>query len=316
MQSLTNNFAAFANACRSIAEDVVDENGFVAVRALLRRFNTQLLLRPLLVEAMLCELPDRGQESISDQDRWVVLVDSERYPIDAQDIDAESIHRPLSARFRNTVAHELAHSLAFRHEEFGAKLLIKNAHKSGKDSVQEIEQSVEKASPILLLPSGAMAQAFLPSAGQLTSEYLSEVRKSKGVSRDILINRLSLFKGMDQRLVELRPCLNNVAIGIGEWNNEGCAVFHKWPLYVNFDRNIMPSIVLSLMVKKFVLAQEIFSDNNFVACGGNDHSTSALLDAGTPRNPKTEKMRITCTIERTSHRPKNRFFFVLVAENS
>ncbi len=103
-----------AAICNAVGEACSDEHGFVAVRSLLSRFKAELILRPLLVEAMIASVELHDSSA-----RWAVLVDSERYPLDTGAIQRESLGSPLPARFRFTVAHELAHAVAFRPSEFG-----------------------------------------------------------------------------------------------------------------------------------------------------------------------------------------------------
>ena len=141
--------ASFAAVCGQIGNELANETGFVAIRDLLNRFHTQILIRPLLVEGMLASIEDkRGGEA--NAHRWAVLIDSETYPITEADIAHETSSRPLPARLRNTVAHELVHSLAFRPSEFGITLQLAAAGVESKyDLVRSIEQATESLSPLL-----------------------------------------------------------------------------------------------------------------------------------------------------------------------
>src|SRR5580704_4343442 len=91
-----------ANICTQMGNLCADTNGFVSVRSLLERFQTKLIARPLLVEAMIASMPNAESEG----SRWAVLVDSERYPVSQLDIERESFSQTLPVRFRFTVAHE------------------------------------------------------------------------------------------------------------------------------------------------------------------------------------------------------------------
>ena len=116
-----DELARIADACTAIGNEVADENGFVPIRNLLARFHANLLIRPLLVEGLLAST-EHGSENNLDAGRWSVLLDSETYQISELEVKAESQERPLPSRLRNTVAHELVHSLAFRPSEFGIRL--------------------------------------------------------------------------------------------------------------------------------------------------------------------------------------------------
>ena len=43
----------FTEVCTAIGNEIADERGFVSIRDLLRRFNADVIVRPLLVEGML-----------------------------------------------------------------------------------------------------------------------------------------------------------------------------------------------------------------------------------------------------------------------
>ena len=101
--------------------------------------------------------------------RWRLLVDSEKYTFPQGALAHESTTTPLPARFRNTVAHELTHSLAYRAKEFGVSLTLPTASDKKKSSemVAEIEQHTEHLSPLLLVPERAIAQRFPSTRGIL-----------------------------------------------------------------------------------------------------------------------------------------------------
>src|SRR5438552_4876718 len=112
------NLGPLFQACTDIANQVADNDGFVSIRRLLDRFRTNLRMRPLLVEGMIGSTHSaNGQPP-----QWTVLADSERYPDVGPSLDKECAAEPLTAQFRFTVAHELAHSLAFRTSECGVRL--------------------------------------------------------------------------------------------------------------------------------------------------------------------------------------------------
>src|ERR1039458_8341842 len=95
-----------ANVCAAIANEVADDSGFVSMRSLLARFQAHLLIQPMLVEGMLASI-EQSNGGTNGGGRWAVLIDSETYGVNEQNVESENGHRPLPNRLRNTIAHEL-----------------------------------------------------------------------------------------------------------------------------------------------------------------------------------------------------------------
>jgi hypothetical protein len=303
-QTLSNEeVAAFAQACITIANAVADEHGFVAILKLLKRFHAQLVIRPLLVEGMLATQPGAQSE-------WAVLVDSEKYGITDADVEQESIRRPLSSRLRFTVAHELAHSLAFRPSDFGIRLRNSvNTDDAKTEVVKAIEDITDRLTPLLLLSETALIQFFTSHPARTSASDLAELAQRTGVSRRALIGRLRGLSQTDADKVS-RYSLNNIAVCIGEWRDRH-AVIRNWPLFARFDRNVLPEFLLNLPNQDRLPAPIAFPDSSFAPCGGNCSELESVMYAGTVGIPHAQPMAVHCSAEQTARTVGTEFLIVV-----
>lgn len=301
----------FAATCRAIGNEVSDDFGFVPVRNLLSRFSAQLLIRPLLVEGMLASVEDSGRNGSNH--RWAVLIDSETYRISELHVDQETHERPLPSRLRNTIAHELVHSLAFRPAEFGIRLRIRNATAkiNANVLVAAIERETEKLSPLLLWSEKALAGLLARKREQLSLEDLTEVRASMGISRHVLINRLRLLSPTDSKDFRHHIGLRNLAIGMAEWTENGSAVLRSWPVFFNFDKNHVPSFLLRVARQDRLPAKEIFTDESFAMCGGSSNTLEFMVEAGSEEVRNARRLEVECNIESGSRRAGTEFLYVI-----
>ena len=297
--------------CGQIGNELANESGFVAIRDLLDRFHTEILIRPLLVEGMLASIEDKGSGEASTH-HWAVLIDSETYPVTEADIAQESTNRPLPARFRNTVAHELVHSLAFRPSEFGIKLQVADGGAESKyDLVRSIEQATESLSPLLLLPEKALSKLLRGRSTQVSVEELDALREELAISRPLLISRLAqLILNSSDGMRDL-SALRNMGIGIGEWTRDGTAVLRSWPLYINFENNIAPAAFRKLRHQDRISAVSVFPNSSFAMLGGVDCTTHFVSEAGLLDNPASEKMPVVCAISKTRKTIGSSFLYVM-----
>ena len=303
--------ASFAAVCGQIGNELSNESGFVAIRDLLTRFHTQILIRPLLVEGMLASIEDKGAAEANTH-RWAVLIDSETYRVTEADIAKESSDRPLPARLRNTVAHELVHSLAFRPSEFGIKLQLADGGTESKfDLVRSIEQATESLSPLLLLPEKALSKLLRGRSTQVSVEELDALREELAISRPLLISRLAQLSANHSDGMRDLPALRNLGIGIGEWTRHGTAVLRSWPLYINFENNVAPSLFRKLRHQDRVPAASVFPDGSFALSGGVECTTRFLSDAGLADNPASEKFPVVCGVSKTGKRIGSSFIYVM-----
>ncbi len=306
-----NELKRFAEVCTAIGNEVADDDGFVPVRNLLARFHTSLQIRPLLVEGMLASVENKSGNTI-DASQWAVLLDSETYPINELQVKEESREQPLPSRLRNTIAHELVHSLAFRPSEFGIRLRKhSNSEKSQSALVRVIERETERLSPLLLWPEKALAKLLSGKKQSLSVEDLKWVCRSMGISRYVLINRLCLLRPSDANGFRYRDGLKDLAIGIGSWVDGGNAVLRSWPLFVNFDRNIVPAFLHKLSHQDRMPAKTVFADDMFGMCGGTQNTVEFITDAGSSALPSAEKMKVQCVVEHTNKKTGSEFLYVL-----
>ena len=301
---------AWAAACLAVGDELADSNGFVAIRTLLQRFDAELVLRPLLVEAMLCEATD-ARDSASAAARWRLLVDSDKYSFPQNALTDEGPSAPLPSRFRNTIAHELTHSLAFRAKEFGVDLTLPaRGNQKPSDIIKEVERHTEELSPFLLAPECALDRWFPHTLDHLTPDRLTAARRAMGISRFVLIQRLNLLRSYGSgRMIE-RRCFGNVVVGVGTWAREGRAFLNGWPLFARFDSNESPAFVSALRREKNMVASLLTSDSAFVLNGGDAYSTALDVPAGTEKNPRSTALRLELLIENTKRRAGGSFYFV------
>lgn len=284
MSSRAARLTGLASACRSIADEVADANHFVSVRALLRRFNAQIVVRPLLVEAMLAERIGAADN----EPRWVLLLDSERYELSREQLDQEATARPLTARLRNSVAHELAHALAFRPAEFGVVL---ETHKGV--SLKDIEEETERVSPLLLVPDSAFDGLML--SGETALAQLDRLRRSLGVSRQVFVRRVQLLRHTGSPGIRPGEPFHDMALLTGSVRDDGAAVASSWPLFANFDRNVEPGFLHELRRQRSIPLGSILRQ----ASSSNVTSSAILtVPAGTEMHPTSEKMAVRIEVER------------------
>ena len=302
----------FAQVCSAIANEVAssDESGFVAIERLVDRVGATLILRPLLVEGMLASFP--GDSATPDKKRWAVLIDNETYPITSAELKRESFAKPLHVRFRNTVAHELVHLLAFRANEFGVPCQDVNELKGRHDEiVDQIEKDTERLSPLLLWPERSIEKHIGSKTTSIAIKDLVNISRGMGISRPVLISRLNLIPDSDPFRFKHTSALKNVAIGLGEWIDRRVASFRKLPLFINFDRNVVPSFLLRLRKQERLSASEVIQDHNFGMCGGWVGSTRLECRAGVPDAIDATSMHIEISMEWVERSAGNTFFFVV-----
>jgi hypothetical protein len=290
-----------AEACLAVGRDAVDEQGFVAVRSLLARFEADLVLRPMLVEAMLCKASDtQSAATASRQPKWRLLVDSETYNVPPAAIDEEAEGETLPPRFRNTVAHELTHSLAFRAKEFGVELTLqpsRSPKETPADFVSAVERCTEQMSPLLLVPDASIDRWFPASLSSLSIDRLTSFRRSVGISRHVLVQRLNLLPKYGNHLFFNRQCFSNVAVGIGTWTHDRVPMLQAWPLFAKFERHDLPTFIHALLRAKSSPSQSIVSDPAFVLNGG-DRATALVETSFGPRgNPAEPPVIVEMSVE-------------------
>jgi hypothetical protein len=304
-----DDLVRISKTCEAISESAADDAGFVPVRSLLDRFRARLICRPLLVEGMFGSIESDSQPGQRD---WVVLINSEKYAVSADDILRESSEDPLDVRFRFTVAHELAHSLAFRASEFGIHLRsIDPGSFSNAELVGALEGETDALATHLLCPVVAL-RAFFKTQGQvLKLSDLGRLRRMLGVSRPVLINRLRQLSSTHESQIRQLPALANTAIGIGVWNGSRAAALRNWPVFANFSNNLMPKLLLELVQQDFLPAIEAFNNPNFSACGGELDAVEVSMKLGTPGTLSSEQMEVVCSLESSRRTEGSTFLWMM-----
>jgi hypothetical protein len=291
-----------AAACAELGNRAADDGGFVALHRLAALLRAEVEFRPLLVEALIAAPNGPGT--------WKVLVDSETHPNGAA-FPVENAQAPLPARLRNTLAHELLHTLSFRAEEFGF-LLEQKGKETRMETVKRLEKETEGFSPLLLLPQRVI-ESELESHG-LTLEILLAWRQRWAVSREVLVSRLGLFQSLPEFRLRYHPGVTNIAVCVTEWVNEETAMLLEWPVYSVFRDGIVPEFILQLRTKGKPSLRELFPDPEFLLNGGSKASTRSTLPAGTAANPRAEKREISAYAEIASKKKGDRFIFVFRSE--
>jgi hypothetical protein len=302
--------AQFTEVCTRIGDEVADESGFVKIRDLLNRFHASVIVRPLLVEGMLASIEERPSSGPRSQ-QWAVLIDSETYRISEADIANESSSCPLEPRLRNTIAHELAHSLAFRPSEFGITLSHSHGGETKSRFVRSIEHMTEGLSPLLLFTDKALKQLVKGRKTQVSVEELDELRRRLGISRDVLVARLWRLRAAEDGRFRDSTALRGLGIGIGEWTSDGSAHLRSWPLYINFDRNIAPSVFRMLPKQDRLSARTAFPDGDWVLSGGREHKTTFLCEAGLSAQQLSERLLVEAAVSPTARPGGSAFLYVI-----
>ena len=318
MRAITSQeLNVLAEKCLDISDDVADSEGFVPIRHLTEQFDAELILRPLLVEGMLASIENDPFQNNSSTHQWAVMVDNETYPhITEESISVENTWTPLPARMRNTIAHELVHSFAFRGTEFGVELTKRNSKwKNRREFIEAIEKETEKLSPLLLIPYGYIEKQLTNSKSKLSIFDIQAVYRRMGVSRYVFINRMNLLKLIDKKELLSRPSLRNIAIGIGERLGDNKVKLKEWPLFINFDRNIIPDFLIMLLKGKLRNIIDYIDDPSFIFCGGEETYLKTVVKAGTIQTPSAENMNISCFVESNSRKKGTEFLFLINAES-
>ncbi len=297
-----HNLGPLFKVCTDIANEVADSDGFVSVRDLLERFRTSLRLRPLLVEGMIGSV-DSADGQLA---HWTILVDSERYPDVGVLIDGESITKPLPARFRFTVAHELAHSLAFRTSEFGVHLEgVSNRPGNKSALVETIEKETDNLAPLLLCPERVLTNHLRGLTGPLDVNSLAKIRRECGISREVLLNRLALSRAFDRTGLWQRPHLREMGLAIGEWNSSDGATLRRWPVFLNFSR-LVPKGLLTLREQNNVPLEVAFGQDSARGIrNGIEVVTSS--PAGTVTAPEVDQLTLEISAEEVKRAPGSSF---------
>ena len=293
----------FAGTCAALGDKAANEDGFVELRRLVALMKAEVEFRPLLVEAVIAAPVGQGT--------WKVLVDSETYPDGPIRYQSETQAEPLQPRLRNTIAHELLHTLSFRSEEFGVRLNSEK-NESRAEAVKRLERETESFSPFLLL-SQKVIESEIESRG-LSLETLLNWQKRWAVSREVLVARCALFQSLPEFRLRHERCINNVAVCVGEWANNGSATLREWPLFLSFQSGIVPEFILQLRQNGRPSLADLFPDPGFILNGGSSRSTQNMLPGGTVTNPRSTELTVLAEVEDTPSKKREPFLAVFRVE--
>lgn len=292
---MPSQFKDLIRLASDIAEKSADAQGFVAVSRLAESFQAEIDFRPLLVEGVIAKPKETGG-------RWKVFIDSETHPVTAESLASETSASPLSIRLRNTLAHELAHTLAFRSEEF--KIEIKGT----KDEfIEQLERETENLSPVLLLPYSGIQKLC---ADGLSMEKLVAFREAHAVSNEVLVQRFDALRRLDNHPLQFAPALTNIAIGTGEWKNSDTPILSPWPVFSKFS-GLIPFLITQLKNKQTPSLAENFGNADFVVNGGSSFTSLGSIDAGTSKNPSGDHMNVEFQMEETGRTAGTKFLWIL-----
>lgn len=292
-----------AATCADLGNQAADDSGFVALHRLATLLRADIEFRPLLVEAVIA--------APTGPDKWKVLVDSETHPDGARLFPAESPQAPLSPRLRNTLAHELLHTLSFRAEEFGFRLEL-SGKETRAEAVKRLERETEGFSPFLVLPQKIIETEL--EARELSLEVLVDWRRRWVVSREVLVARLGLFQSLPEFRLRYHANVTNVAVCLAEWVNDESAALLEWPVHFNFLDGIVPEFIWQLKSKGKPQLRELFPDSEFLLNGGSKLTAQSTLPAGTAANPRADKLNVVTEIESVPRKKGETFLIVFRAE--
>lgn len=277
------DYRAVVKAASAIAERAAGQDGFVTLEKLRHEIGAEVAFRPLLVEGIIAQPKERGM-------RWMVLIDNETHPYTGDDLEKESSTQPLTVRLRNTLAHELAHTLAFRTEELKIEISGSRA-----DAIKKIEAETENLSPLLLIPYTTLQNLFREKP---TLRRIVEFKNHHFVSNEVLLRRFDALRHLENHPLQFTP--RNLAVGVGEKKGTSF-ILQDWPLFQRFTP-YTPNFIVQLKDKVSPSLTEIFPDPDFIINGGSKFSTSAIIDAGTSQNPTGERIQVTFEMEETPGR--------------
>jgi hypothetical protein len=284
-------------------------NGFVPVRKLAQRLNAEVVFRPLLVEAMIAanQAPAVGEYD------WKVLLDIDRFESDSRIFENENDKSHMSFRSRNTIAHELLHTFAFK-KEAGKFLprLFEWEKQGGAKTVNFLEKEAEKLSSMLLIPQDSLLKFLAPERNQIEIDHLVPEYQKYGVSRQIFINRLRHLATEDNERVLNRPCLKNILVGMGEWTSPTSYSLKTWPVFLNFKNNFRPAFLLEAQSNRsdsIIVSASL--ESSFYLCGGQHGEVTFEGYMGTEKFPETARCEFRLSVEKVERRQYKKFLFMI-----
>lgn len=278
-----------------ISERAADESGFVPLHALAREIQADVSFRPLLVEGVAAQPKDKDG-------RWLILIDNETHRVSAEMFQQETAARPLGSRLRNTIAHELAHTLGPRFEAAAGN------GKSRKEQVKHLEDDTEDVSPALLIPPRAVEALLSERPTPFSVDELVGARDRMSVSSRVFVKRLELLNQEADNRFRYHPRFDNVVIGSGEWLSSTKVELHPMPF--RGVRGIVPEFVTQLRTHKKISLGDYVTDPDFYLCGGSSPTAEMKLWLGTGARPKSEQGAVIVSVEAVPRKAGNGFLWM------
>lgn len=110
--------------------------------------------------------------------------------------------------------------------------------------VKAVERVTERLSPLLLTPEARLAAEVGQRDAAMSLVDVKSLLRTFGVSREVLINRLCLLRQRDALSLLAREGLLDMGIGVGTFDAAGAPELEGWPLFPNFERNIIPNVLI------------------------------------------------------------------------
>ena len=301
----------FAKCCVGISGKAAMDDGFVSIRKLSEAFNAEIECRPLLVEGMIAK-PKNLLNADGSRSKWKILIDSEKLDVNSEKIESESSVSPLPERVRFTVAHELAHTLAFRSSEFGVELEVRKAGKqSNDDFIEALEEETNTLTPLLLVPDEALLKICAEESGGLSLPSIVRARQRWGVSRNVLVSRLNLLAVTDESHLRSRNSLSEMIVGMGEWRNSESASLYSWPIHSNFGNTLIPEFITRLRNKGACALSEVAPLDSVVERGDGTLEFIGEFRVGTSMQPSLEEALVKFTFENVTRRAGQTFLYLI-----
>lgn len=297
--------------CIRLANEEASPSGFVPVRRLVERLNAEVAFRSLLVEAMIT-VNSSPSEGCAD---WKILLDIDRFKRDSEIYPVESDDCKMSNRCRNTIAHELLHTFAFKKEsnQFIPRL-YEWQHQSGTKTVNYLEKEAENLSSLLLIPNESLLDFFQSNRKILDFNRFVDQYRGYGVSREIFINRMKFLRNHAFDHLPDCDCLKNVVIGMGQWSPSVEPELKTWPIFSNFEKNFQPQFLLESKRRREGSILIPASGTDFNQNIRDNLSASFEGFIGTEKFPETLHCEFKVNVEDVERRPFNKFLFILNTE--
>lgn len=286
--------------CVKIAHEASSKDGFVPMHRLVGLLNAAVVFRPLFVEAVVAKKKDL---SISGPN-WKILLNVKTFAEDAQNYFSESSKNHLSVRVRNTIAHELIHTLQYRIKD--DEIVLNEVSRSVTRSdaiIRRVEREAHELTSLLLLPREHLEQSLRSITEFEDINTYVQIFQKFGVSREIYIQALrNLNKYHDSRIL-YHDSLKDVMFGIGTWDKDAKPCFKQWPTFINFSGNSLPEFTIAESSANKDYFQILQLPKESILLGGNLRTVYFTAFEGSKVVPRYKKIEYALSVEerKTTH---------------